>query len=147
MDWVHSLEIQCSAWCSGKCYLRHGQTEVSLSESPGSKDIFQAEKEESLHSFLGYDGIECWAEINLQDSSIGVFLVQMSDDWVKRDWYCVLCGAVGPIRKLIWVIWCREAGCVVWFDKPLKTLHHNGCQCDGACHSDRIQLIFLQLVL
>ena len=41
MDWVHSVEeIQCSAWCRWRCYFRHGQTEVSPPESPGSRDMW-----------------------------------------------------------------------------------------------------------
>ena len=48
--------------------------------------------------------MDCRAEINVQDSGIGVFLVQMSDDRVQVGGYCILCGAVGPMSKLIWVM-------------------------------------------
>ena len=42
MDWVHSLEeIQCSAWWSWTCLFWLGRTEVSPSESPGSRDMWQ----------------------------------------------------------------------------------------------------------
>ena len=85
--------------------------------------VFSLRRRSFSISFLGMMVLNEIESIHtVQDSGVGVFLVQMSDDQVQSGGYCIPCRAIGMISKLVWFMWGGEAGCDVWFDKLLKII-------------------------
>ena len=114
------------------CYFWHGQTEVSWIQK--HVVVFMLSRRRFSISLWGV------MVLNAELKSTWRILssVQMSEDWVQSGGYCILCGA-DAIRKLVWVMWCREAGCDEWPLKPLKRINHNWCCSDRIQEYKRIQ--------